>query len=178
MTSHQIWPYHVTQAKNFSFSYFKSYGPLNFRKSHQMLWFCCSIPNGSYKEDNLRRVESPPPKWDRVKKVDFKKTRYWTFLKTCHFSLRKPYEKCYRFWLRLRHAVILNSNDRTSASKKLIGMALIRTVTVSTTAFERTKEKFYGFPQTDLIKKHWGLNKLHFAIESFILTKSYKIWHH
>ena len=29
-------------------------------------------------------------------------------------------------------------------------MSLIRTLTVSTTAFERTKEKFYGFRQTEL----------------------------
>ena len=57
-------------------------------------------------------------------------------------------KKCHRFWLRLRHAVILISNDRTSASKKISGMALIRTLTVSATAFERTKEKFGGFRQT------------------------------
>ena len=31
-------------------------------------------------------------------------------------------------------------------------MALIRTLTVSTTAFERMKEKFYGFRQTELVK--------------------------
>ena len=36
--------------------------------------------------------------------------------------------------------MILISNDRTSASKKANGMALIRTLMVSTTAFERTKE--------------------------------------
>ena len=59
----------------------------------------------------------------------------------------------HRFWLRLRHAVILISNDQTSASKKINGMMLIRTLTVSTTAFERTKEKFYGFRQTELHNK-------------------------
>ena len=50
-------------------------------------------------------------------------------------------KKCHRFWLRLRsrHALILISNDRTSTSKKINEMALIRTLTVSTTAFERTK---------------------------------------
>ena len=58
-------------------------------------------------------------------------------------------KECHRFWLSLRHVVILISNDRTSASKKINGMALIRTLTVSTTAFERTKEKFYGFRQTE-----------------------------
>ena len=44
--------------------------------------------------------------------------------------------------------MILISNDRTSASKKINGMALIRTLMVSTTAFERTKEKCYSFQQT------------------------------
>ena len=34
--------------------------------------------------------------------------------------------------------------------QKMNGMALIRTLTVSTTAFEKTKEKFYGFQQTVL----------------------------
>ena len=49
--------------------------------------------------------------------------------------------------------MILISNDRTSASKKLNRMALIRTLTISTTAFEITKEKFDGFRQTDLAKE-------------------------
>ena len=53
MSSYQIWPCQVTQAENLSFPYLKSYCPLHFRRSHQILWFCC-IPNGSYKEDNLR----------------------------------------------------------------------------------------------------------------------------
>ena len=60
-------------------------------------------------------------------------------------SVENHKKECYRFWLRLRHAVILISNGRTSASKKINGMTLIRTLTVSTTAFERTKEKLYGF---------------------------------
>ena len=72
MGSYQIWPCHVTQAGNLSFPYLKSYCPLDFRKSHQISWFCC-IPNGSYKEDNLKegRISPPPPpscgvglKWD------------------------------------------------------------------------------------------------------------------
>ena len=57
-------------------------------------------------------------------------------------------KKCHRFWLPLRHAVILISNVRTSASKKINFMALIRTLTISTTTFERMKEEFYGFRQT------------------------------
>ena len=57
-------------------------------------------------------------------------------------------KECHRFWLRLHHVVILIPNDRTSASKKINGMALIRTLTVSTTALERTKAKFDGFRQT------------------------------
>ena len=62
MSSYQIWPYHVTQAQNLSFSYLKSYCPLNFMKTHQISWFCC-IPNESYEEDNLKvgRNSSPPP---------------------------------------------------------------------------------------------------------------------
>ena len=57
-------------------------------------------------------------------------------------------KKCHRFWLCLPRAVILISNDRTSTSKKINRMTLIRTLMVSTAAFERTKEKFYGFRQT------------------------------
>ena len=78
MGSFQIWSYHVTRGKNLSLLYSKSYSPLNFRKSHQILWFCC-IPNGSYKEDNLMagRISPPPPPqmWNRVKVTElFQKT--------------------------------------------------------------------------------------------------------
>ena len=66
------------------------------------------------------------------------------------FKFRK---ECHRFSLRLRHAVLLILNDRTSASKKINGMALICTLTVSTTAFERTREKFYGFRQTEFTEE-------------------------
>ena len=58
--SYQIWPCHVSQAKNLSFPYLKFYFLLNCRKSHQISWFWC-IPNGSYKEDNLKEAESAPP---------------------------------------------------------------------------------------------------------------------
>ena len=51
--SFQIWSHRVPQGKKLSFSCSKSYSPLNFKKSHQILWFCC-ISNGSYKEDNLK----------------------------------------------------------------------------------------------------------------------------
>ena len=44
--------------------------------------------------------------------------------------------------------MILISNDQTSASKKINRMALIRTLTVFTIAFERDKEELYGFRQT------------------------------
>ena len=44
--------------------------------------------------------------------------------------------------------MILISKFRTSASKKINLMALIRTLTMSTATFERMKEKFYGFRQT------------------------------
>ena len=73
-------------------------------------------------------------------------------------SMENRRKDCHRFWLRLRHAVILTLNDRTSASKKINGMALIRTLNVSTTAFKKTKEKFYGFRQTELVKLYMVLN--------------------
>ena len=57
-------------------------------------------------------------------------------------------KECHRFWLSLRHTVILISNDRTSASKKINRMALIRTLTVNTIPFERKNEGVYGFWQT------------------------------
>ena len=47
------------------------------------------------------------------------------------------------------YTVILMSKVRTSASKKINLMALIRTLTISTATFERMKEKFYGFRQTN-----------------------------
>ena len=49
----QIFSYHVTQGRNLSFPYSKSYFPLNFRTSHHILRFCC-IFNGGHKEDNPR----------------------------------------------------------------------------------------------------------------------------
>ena len=42
------------------------------------------------------------------------------------------------------------SNVRTSASNKINLMALIRTLTISTTTFERMKGKFDGFRLTEL----------------------------
>ena len=59
-------------------------------------------------------------------------------------------KECHGSWLRLRHAVILVLNDRTSASKKINGMALILTLTVSTTAFERTKENSVVFGRLNM----------------------------
>ena len=80
MSSSQIWPCHVTQAKNFSFPYLKSYCQLNFRKSHQISWFCY-IPNGRYKADNLKdsRICPLPPMWNRVKLWLFnhKRADFW-----------------------------------------------------------------------------------------------------
>ena len=84
----------------------------------------------------------------------------WRILENCYWPGLHNYdliiqftenrrEVCHRFWLRLRHAMTLISNDRTSVSKKINGMALIWTLTVSTNAFERTKEKSYGFRQTE-----------------------------
>ena len=44
--------------------------------------------------------------------------------------------------------MILISKVRMSVSKKINLMVLIRTLTISTTTFERMKEKFDGFRQT------------------------------
>ena len=66
----------------------------------------------------------------------------------------------HRFWLRLRHAVILISNDRTSASKKINGKALIRNLTDSTTAFDRTKENSMVF-----VRLYWSILIGHQEIE-------------
>ena len=76
--------------------------------------------------------------------------------------------------------MILISNDRTSASKKIHGMVLIRTLTVSITAFERTKEQFYGFRRTVFSLAHklnfaghvvvtTGLRRMHFPRPGFFL---------
>ena len=49
-----------------------------------------------------------------------------------------------------------------SASKKINLMALIRTLTISTTTFERMKEKFDGFRQTESRAGFYFLQRLHF----------------
>ena len=63
-------------------------------------------------------------------------------------SVENRRKEWHRFWSRLRHTVILISNDRTSASKKINRMALIRTLTVSTIEFQRKKEELYGSRKT------------------------------
>ena len=69
------------------------------------------------------------------------------------FSLRKTVGTVSLILVTLRrHTVILISNDRTSASKKINRMVLIQTLTVSTIAFERKKEELYGFRQTELAR--------------------------
>ena len=60
-------------------------------------------------------------------------------------SAENRMKECHRLWLHLRHTVILISNDRTSASKKMNWMVLIRTLMVSTTAFERTEKNSMVF---------------------------------
>ena len=80
--------------------------------------------------------------------LGFRDTNDFVSLSICKQSAENRRKERHRFWLRLLHAVILISNDRTSASKKINEMALIRTLTVSTTAFDRTREKFCGFRQT------------------------------
>ena len=96
MGSYQIWPCHVTQAESLSFPYLKSYCPLNFRKSHQISLFCC-IPNGSYKEDNLKEgriCPAPPPPPPCGIGLTKKHFGHYALLKI--FSLRSP-RKCDSF---------------------------------------------------------------------------------
>ena len=85
MGSYQIWPCHVTQAKNLSFPYLKSYCPLNFWKSHQISWFCC-IPNGSYKDDNMMEGRICPPMWNSVNFLHCSECRRLENNFDCNFS--------------------------------------------------------------------------------------------
>ena len=77
-----------------------------------------------------------------------KKSKISTYFMTTYQSMENCRKECHRFWLRLRHAVVPILNNWTSASKKTNGMAFIRTLTISTTAFKRTKQNFSGFRQT------------------------------
>ena len=53
--------------------------------------------------------------------------------------------------------------ERSNVSLKKINlMALIRTLTISTTTFERMKEKLYGFRQTALFEQQIKLVLLKF----------------
>ena len=70
------------------------------------------------------------------------------WLQRLHQSAENHRKEYHRFWLCLRHAVLLISNVWTSTLMKISRMALIWILTVMTTAFERTKENFYGFQQT------------------------------
>ena len=75
--------------------------------------------------------------------------QYWSalLLKQSAENRRKEYHGfC------LLHAVILISNVRMSASKKMNLIVLIWTLTIPTTTFERTKEKFCGFWQPEVDK--------------------------
>ena len=60
-----------------------------------------------------------------------------------------------QFWLPLRHALILISSVRTSASKKINLMALIRTLTILITAFERMKKNSMVFGRLCGVRVYW-----------------------
>ena len=64
-------------------------------------------------------------------------------------------------------------------------MALLRTLTVSTTAFERTKEEFYGFRQTVSLKcdryldKNYGVpSTTKFKLSNFVVEHAIVIFEH
>ena len=65
-------------------------------------------------------------------------------------SLRKTVGKVSPILVTLTSLSDSDSKIRTSASKKINLMTLIRTLTISTTTFERVKEKFDSFRQTAL----------------------------
>ena len=78
--------------------------------------------------------------------------------------------------------MILISNVRTSASKKINQMTLISALTVLTAAFERTKEKFCGFRQTDLLSfnkfrfdRNWAFSASRFSCVRLLASLSGKI---
>ena len=74
-----------------------------------------------------------------------------------HVQSAKNHRKCHRFWLCLRHTEVLMSKIQMSASEKINLMALIQTLTISTTMFKRMKEKRYGFWQTVYKNHHFSL---------------------
>ena len=81
-----------------------------------------------------------------------------------------------QFWLRLRHAVILISNVRTSASKKINLKASIRTLAKAKPegvdpnssdldfCIRKNEEKFYGFRQTVLKIKYFQFQSRYFPV--------------
>ena len=103
---------------------------------HIFVWSKVTVPSVVRIFRRFARI-----KWQPVVPGDSKKALV---------SLRKTVGKVSPILVRLRHAVILISKLRMSASKKINLMALIRTLTISTTTFERMKEKFDGFRQTVL----------------------------
>ena len=66
-----------------------------------------------------------------------------------HYSLWKTVGKVSPILVTLTSRSDSDFEVRTSASKKINLMALIRTLTISTTTFEKMKEKFCEIRQTD-----------------------------
>ena len=81
MGSSQIWPCHVTQAKNLSFPYLKSYCSLNF--------------NGSYKENNLKEGRicppPPPPMWNASKNKETMTTFHFLSCRDIKITIMTSY---------------------------------------------------------------------------------------
>ena len=61
MTTHHIWPYHVTLAPNFENFYFSPNSILNFRKSYQIWEKLAQEQKVTGKTANLRVENTPHP---------------------------------------------------------------------------------------------------------------------
>ena len=81
-----------------------------------------------------------------------------------YLSLRKTVRKVSPILVTLTSRSDSNFERSNISLKKLNRMALIRTLTVSTTAFEITKGKFDGFRQTDLVKEGCVQKLVYFLI--------------
>ena len=82
-------------------------------------------------------------------------------------------KECHRFWLRLRHAVTLILNVQTSASKKTNDVDL--SSNCMTNAFERTEDKFYGFPH---LSGNIGNKEYHITRHAYVLSVNSKRYDH
>ena len=108
----------------------------------------------------------------------------WQSYGTSKFQKSADISISYKLYIaitvRIHRIIIVQSTENcTSASKKINLMALIRTLTISTTTFEGVKEKFYGFRQTEFFE-HF-LSAFNALSDCKLIQSSffnfYLIWH-